>query len=120
DFLGIHATGASAEADDARCLISPAEADTDLSGQLFRYSRIEARAGTQILMKSPSGDALVTSRALGRGRVIFCALPDFLGEDERITPFVAHMLAHLFSNATPVRVRGDVEYLINRTERGWV
>jgi hypothetical protein len=30
------------------------------------------------------------------------------------------MLAHIFADATPVRVRGDVEYLINRTENGWV
>jgi hypothetical protein len=30
------------------------------------------------------------------------------------------MLAHVFADATPVRVSGDVEYLINRTESGWV
>jgi hypothetical protein len=48
------------------------------------------------------------------------ALPDLLGEDERLTPFVAHLLAHLTSNATPVKVEGDVEYLINRNSRGWV
>jgi len=57
---------------------------------------------------------------VGKGSVIFCALPDLLGEDERITPFAAHMLAHVFSEATPVKVSGDVEYLINRTESGWV
>ena len=33
---------------------------------------------------------------------------------------MAHLLAHLASEATPVRVKGDVEYLINRTARGWV
>jgi hypothetical protein len=47
-------------------------------------------------------------------------LPDLLGEDERLTPFVAHLLAHLAADATPVKVEGDVEYLINRTPRGWV
>ncbi|HMF55483.1 MAG TPA: hypothetical protein VK619_03920 [Pyrinomonadaceae bacterium] len=119
DFLGIHQTGASAEADDARCLIGQ-ETGADLSGQLFRFERVEPRSGTQVLMKTPSGDALVTSRALGRGRVIFCALPDLLGEDERIAPFAAHLLAHLFSNATPLSVAGDVEYLINRTTSGWI
>jgi hypothetical protein len=30
------------------------------------------------------------------------------------------MLAHVFADATPVQVRGDVEYLINRTDNGWV
>jgi hypothetical protein len=52
--------------------------------------------------------------------VVFVALPDLLGEDERLTPFVAHLLAHLASDATPVKVEGDVEYLINRSGRGWV
>jgi hypothetical protein len=43
-----------------------------------------------------------------------------LGEDERLTPFVAHLLAHLCADATPVQVSGEVEYLINRNARGWV
>ena len=37
-----------------------------------------------------------------------------------MTPFAAHMLAHVFADATPVTVTGDVEYLINRTATGWV
>ena len=54
------------------------------------------------------------------GTVVFSALPDLLGVDDRVTPLAAHMLAHVFSDATPVKVRGDVEYLINRTNTGWV
>jgi hypothetical protein len=30
------------------------------------------------------------------------------------------MLAHLAADATPVRVRGEVEFLFNRNSRGWV
>jgi len=30
------------------------------------------------------------------------------------------MLAHVFVNALPLKVDGDVEYLINRTDNGWV
>jgi len=30
------------------------------------------------------------------------------------------MLAHVFANALPIRVDGDVEYLVNRTDNGWV
>ena len=29
------------------------------------------------------------------------------------------MLAHLFDTATPVRVRGDIQHLLNRIPRGW-
>jgi len=90
-----------------------------LRGQIFRYERIELQ-GAKVLIATTSGDPLVTVNKLGKGSVVFCALPDLLGEDERITPFAAHMLAHLFVNATPVKVKGDVEYLVNRTDHGWV
>jgi len=80
---------------------------------------VEAK-GAELLITVPTGDPLVTVNKVGRGRVVFVALPDLLGEDERLTPFVAHLLAHLASDATPIKVEGDVEYLINRNARGWV
>jgi len=52
--------------------------------------------------------------------VIIDAVPDMLGLDERMTPFSAHLLSHLFTNATPIQVSGDVEYLVNRTAKGWI
>lgn len=119
NLLGVHLLDSTAEADDARCLL-PNEVNTDLRGQMFRYQHIEARQETQVLMQAPNGDPLVTVNKLGRGSLIFCALPDLLGEDERLTPFVAHLFAHLFTDVAPVRVHGEVEYLINRNERGWV
>ena len=118
DLIGARLLGSTAEADDAQCL-APGEPTTDLAGQVFRYERVEAR-GAEVLMRTPSGDPVVTVNRLGRGRVVFCAVPDLLGLDERLAPAAAHMLAHLFADATPVRVRGDIEYLVNRNERGWV
>ncbi|HEX8747230.1 MAG TPA: hypothetical protein VF717_08515, partial [Pyrinomonadaceae bacterium] len=119
DLTGVRVRDETAEADDARCLIG-GEESANLRGQLFRYNRIEKGNNTKVLVETPSGDPLVTVNTVGRGRLIFSALPDMLGLDERLTPFAAHLFAHLFTDATPVRVRGDVEYLINRTERGWV
>jgi hypothetical protein len=118
ELLGVRMTGSTAEADDAACL-APGEAKTDLAGQLFRYERVEPR-GAEVLMRTTSGDPLVTVNRVGRGRVVFCAVPDLLGLDERLVPAAAHLLAHLAADATPVRVRGDVEYLLNRNSRGWV
>jgi len=117
DLLGVRMTGATGEAHNAKCL-SPNEPEQDLTGQIFRYDRVEAR-GAEVLMAVPTGDPLVTVNKVGRGRVVFVALPDLLGEDERLTPFVAHLLAHLASDATPVKVEGDVEYMVNRNARGW-
>ena len=117
-FLGVRLTNSTAEADTAQCL-SPGEAAQDLSGQLFRYEKVELKGATT-LIAAPNGDPLVTVNRVGKGSVVFAALPDLLGVDERVTPFAAHMLAHVFADATPVQVRGDVEYLINRNDNGWV
>lgn len=118
DLAGVRALGATAEADDAACA-APGEPQTDLAGQVFRYERVETRPGTDVLIKTPAGDPLVTVNRVGKGRVVYCAIPDLLGLDERMTPAAAHMLAHLFDTATPVRVGGDIQYLVNRTARGW-
>jgi hypothetical protein len=117
-LLGVRLTNATGEADSARCL-SPGEDAQDLSGQMFRYEKIELKGATT-LIAAANGDPLVVVNKVGKGSVVFAALPDLLGQDERVTPFAAHMLAHVFADATPVRVDGDVEYLINRTNSGWV
>ncbi|HEY0101170.1 MAG TPA: hypothetical protein VGB76_19760 [Pyrinomonadaceae bacterium] len=118
ELLGVRLSGASAEADDAKCLL-PNEAGANLRGGRYAYERVERR-GAEVLMQTPTGEPLVTSFALGRGRVIFCAVPDLLGLDERLTPAAAHLFAHLFAEATPLSIEGDVQRLINRTERGWL
>jgi hypothetical protein len=118
ELLGVRLTGVPAEADNALCLAS-GEAPQNLSGQMFRYEKLELK-GALALIASDSGDPLVTVNKVGKGTVIFSALPDLLGEDERITPFAAHMLAHVFADAAPIKVDGDVEYLINRNTDGWV
>ncbi len=117
-LLGVRLTNATAEADGARCL-SAGEDPHDLNGQMFRYEKVELRDATA-LISAPTGDPLVTLNKFGKGTVVFSALPDLLGVDERMTPFAAHLLAHVFTDATPVKVTGDVEYLINRTANGWV
>ncbi|MDQ3803299.1 MAG: hypothetical protein M3416_05535 [Acidobacteriota bacterium] len=118
DLLGVRLSDATAESDAASCL-APGEAAPDLPGQVFRYRRAEPRKA-EVLMRARGGDALVTVNRVGRGRVVFCAVPDLLGLDERLTPAAAHLLAHLFAAATPVNVTGDIEHLLNRTPSGWV
>lgn len=119
DLLGVRMLGTSAEADNAMCLAAGETPSQDLNSQLFRYEKVE-RKGSEVLIQAPNGDSLVTVNRVGRGKVIFCAVPDLLGEDERITPLAAHLLAHLASEATPIKISGDVEYLVNHTDSGWV
>ncbi len=118
ELTGVRALNSTAEASEAVC-VARGESDTNLAGQVFRFERIEPR-GAEVLIKTPSGEPLVTVNTVGKGRVVFCAIPDLLGLDERMTPAAAHMLAHLLETASPVRVGGDVQHLINRTARGWV
>ena len=119
ELLGVRMLKAKGEDDGASCL-STGEQAVDLSGQMFRYERVEARGAEVLIKAAASGDPLVTVNRVGRGRVVFCAVPDLLGLDERLTPAAAHMLTHLFAEAAPVSVSGDIEHLLNRTERGWV
>jgi len=118
ELLGVRLTGATGESHNARCL-SPGEQPQDLRGQIFRYEQVELKGAT-VLISTPSDSPLVTVNKVGRGKLIFVAVPDLLGEDERLTPFAAHLLAHLAADATPVKVDGDVECLVNRNSRGWV
>ena len=110
--------GTTGEAHNARCL-SKDESPQDLHGGIFRFEHVEMK-GAEILIATPSNEPLVTINKLGRGKVVFVAVPDLLGEDERITTFAAHLLTHLAADATPVKVDGEVEYLINRNSHGWV
>jgi hypothetical protein len=119
-LLGIRETGQTGEAHNAKCLL-PNDPASDLHGGIFHYARVDLTAAQPLMTTtSDQPDPLVTVNKIGRGKLIFVAVPDLLGEDERMPAFVAHLLAHLASEATPVKVEGDVEYLINRNSRGWV
>jgi hypothetical protein len=117
-FLGVRLLNETGLSHNAVCLLPDNEAES-LKGQIFPYERLELKGATAI-MKVPSGDPIVTVNKIGKGSVVFVAVPDLLGKDERIAPFAAHLLAHVFADAVPVKVVGDVEYLINRTANGWV
>jgi hypothetical protein len=96
--------------------------ETAESGEspVFRYHKIKPLAGVTTLFAAPGGAPLVTVNEIGRGRVVFVAVPDLLGLDERLTPLAAHTLRRMCAEAAPVRVAGDVEWLANRTPRGWL
>ena len=46
-------------------------------------------------------------------------IPHGLGIDGRLAPVVARLIAHLSRGLMPVEVAGGVEWLVNRTARGW-
>src|SRR6185369_4758037 len=117
-LLGVRLLNATGEANDARSVLSD-EASLNLSGQMFRYEKVELK-GAQTVIAAPNGDPLATVNRIGKGTVVFAAVPDLLGEDERMTPFAANMLAGVIEPFIPVKVMGDVEYLINKTANSWI
>lgn len=117
-FLGVRLLNDTGWAHNASCL-APGEEPQDLKSQIFRLERIELKGATP-LITIPDSEPLVTINKFGKGSVVFVAVPDLLGEDERMLPFVAHLLTHIFADATPLKVDGNVEYLINRTANSWV
>lgn len=116
ELLGVRPSAEEREAEGASCVLADA---ADLDGQRFRYLFVQPD-GAQVLMRAPNGDPLVTRHPLGNGSVVFCAIPDLLGLDERLTTVAAHLLIHLVSGAMPVRIEGNVQKLVNRTARGFV
>ncbi len=119
-LLGVRAKGQTSEANNAKCLM-PGDPIADLHSGSFHYDRVDLTAAQSVMTTiSDQPEPLVTINKIGRGKLIFVAVPDLLGEDERMPAFIAHLLVHLASEATPVKVEGDVEYLINRNSRGWV
>jgi hypothetical protein len=118
ELLGVRFKGETGEAHNARCLL-PGEPPQDLHGQIFHYERIELKTALS-LITTTQNEPLVTMNRIGRGKLVLVAVPDLLGEDERLTPLAAHLLTHLAADATPVKIEGDVEYLVNRNSRGWV
>lgn len=118
EFMGVRAKGSTGEDDAASCSMH-GDKHERIVGQMFRYEKVEP-VGADVLIRSASGDPLATVKSFGLGKVIYCAVPDMLGLDERFAPVAAHLLVHLLGEATPVAVKGDVQRLLNRTERGWI
>ena len=88
-----------------------------VSSQRFRYRPIQ---GGQALAKAASGDAIACVFERGKGRLVFLSIPGGLGIDGAATPLVALVLAHARQGLLPVEVEGEVEWLLNRTDKGWL
>ncbi len=88
-----------------------------VAAQRFRCRPI---AGGRVLATAGSGDPVASVFERGKGRLVFLSIPRGLGIDQAATPLVALVLAHARQGLLPVEARGDVEWLLNRTERGWI
>jgi hypothetical protein len=86
--------------------------------QLFRCRPLPAEGGGS-LASTADGLCFCAAYDRGLGRLIYLSVPHGLGIDRRAIPLVPRLLAHLTRGLMPVEVEGDVEWLVNRTSRGW-
>lgn len=90
---------------------------TKITSQRFRYRAIE---GGQILAATDDGSAVAAAFERGKGRLVFLSVPRGLGIDDAATPLVGLVLASARQGLLPVEVIGEVEWLFNRTQQGWL
>ncbi len=111
--LNLPAAGAEAEATGYRWL----KDEKEQPSQRFRYRPI---TGGRTLATTPDGKAFCAAFDQGKGRLIYLSVPRGLGIDRAAHPVLGHLLAHLTRGVMPVEVRGEVEWLVNRTATGWL
>ncbi len=79
------------------------------------------RAGAKVLMKTPSGDPLVTVNTVGRGQRRLLRRPrPAWGWMSGSSPRRRTRSRTCSATSRPSASRGEVEYLFNRNARGWV
>ena len=85
----------------------------------FRYRPIAAK-GVRPLATTATGDVFCAAVDRGKGRLIYLSVPHGLSIGKQAVPVVARLLAHLTRGLMPVEVAGEVEWMVNRTDKGWL
>jgi len=88
-----------------------------VESQTYRYQPLKEG---DPLLKAANGDTVAAAYKRGKGRLVYLSIPLGLGVDQSATPAVALLLAYARQGLTPVEVQGDVEWLLNRTAKGWI
>jgi len=88
---------------------------------------VRPQGNTRVLATGPGGAPLITSAAVGRGRVILTTIPGLMGLDEKAHPALPYLMNGLTDGLLPVEVLvngkrplGEVMYQLNRTKDGWL
>ncbi len=119
-----HLSGPGVSALDLPKTGEPAEANAYhwLSGiyahpsQRYRYRPI---TGGRCLAATGEGKVFCASFDRGQGRLIYLSVPRGLGIDRQAVPVLARLLVHMSRGLMPIEVKGEVQWLVNRTRTGW-
>jgi hypothetical protein len=87
-----------------------------VGANVFRYRPIDS-GGARILAKV-GDDALVTVSKRGEGQIVWMSVPLGLGIDQRPVPVLGLLMQRLVEGLTPVKVSGEVEWVLNKLDDG--
>jgi hypothetical protein len=111
--LKLPEAGATAEADGYRWL-----GDEKVhASPRFRYQAI---TGGRALATTSDGKAFCSAFDRGKGRLIYLSVPRGLSIAKQAIPVVPRLFAHLTRGLMPIEVDGDVEWMVNRSDKGWL
>ncbi len=121
DFLGAQPTGKNFQADRSYSYLS---GELIVETGKFKYQEVKPSAGTTILAVSADErkSPLILSAARGKGKVIL-STPEYLKiawERRNMLKLFSNLMSHVSRELLPVKVEGDVEYLVSRNSKGWV
>lgn len=114
-FLGAKLTGQRGEDTIAKCALD----DETLTSSEFEFEKVEPTTA-KVLATSGSGAPLITENSVGKGRVLLTTTRWMMTRDGWAVPLQPHLALHVSSGLLPVTVRGNVEYTINKTAKGWL
>ena len=114
--LGLPAFGAEKEANSFLW----ADTGAMVPSNTFRYQALTA-GKDRVLASVPEGTPLALAHREGKGQIVVLGVPLGLGIDARPIPLLGLTLQRLAAGQVPVKVSGDVEWLVNRLdEGGWL
>lgn len=91
--------------------------------QLYRFKEIQiplADKNSRSLATTADGKVFCAAIDRGAGRLIYLSLPRGLGIDRNAHPILPKLFGHLSRDQMPIEVKGDVNWLLNRTSNGWL
>ena len=94
--------------------------ETPVASQIFRARPIITAAGDKVLATA-DGRPIAAMVSRGSGRLVMAGVPLGLGVDNRPVPLLGLLMRGLTEGLLPVRIRGDVEWLLNHLDDGrWI
>jgi hypothetical protein len=85
----------------------------------FRFRPINADTG-RALATTPEGSVFCAAFDRDQGRLIYLSVPRGLSISKQAIPILPRLMAHLTRGLMPIEVEGDVNWLVNRTQKGWL